>query len=222
MHKISKKEYGELVKQIAAKLRKHGMSGSGMYDFAAAETYVEQLPDIPFYIHVDSMSGGGVKDSLKAVAKRVMQHFKDSGMADKVKDAAHKQMKEVGSKAIDKLADKVNSEAEKRGHDISHLTKRGQEAAQKALADSEGLKKVMDTAHSQLEKKVGLSGNGMAVAGSNLAQTGDGMHVSGSGHYYGSGSGFLMRPSMTPGIPQGSMHVSAANHIPSRMPAGGY
>ena len=33
MHKISKKEYGELVKQIAAKLRKHGMSGSGMYDF---------------------------------------------------------------------------------------------------------------------------------------------------------------------------------------------
>ena len=56
MHKLSKAQYGELIREIQKAIKKHAMKGGGRYDFAAAETYVEQLPDVPFYIHVDGMS----------------------------------------------------------------------------------------------------------------------------------------------------------------------
>jgi hypothetical protein len=221
MHKLSKAEFGDLVKEIQRAIKKHAMKGGGLYDFAAAETYVEQLPDVPFFVHIDSMSGGGIKDSLKSVAKRVMSFVKSSGMADKAKQAALDQTQKLGKKAIDKVADKIESEASKRGHDVSHLTSRGKEAAGKALAGSEGtLKRELDRAHGKLEDKI--RGSGMRQVGAGLMQTGDGMMVSGSGHYSGGASGFIARPTGTPGIPQGAMRVSASNHISSRMPAGGY
>ena len=62
MQKLSKAQYEELICEIQKAIKKHAMKGGGAYDFAAAETYVEQLPDVPFYIHVDGMEGGGIKD----------------------------------------------------------------------------------------------------------------------------------------------------------------
>jgi hypothetical protein len=221
MHKLSKAEFSSLVKEIQSAIKKHAMKGGGMYDFAAAETYVNQLPDVPFFVRIDDMSGGGIKDSLKSVAKRVMAFVKSSGVADKAKAAAVEQSQKLGKKAIDKVADKIESEASKRGHDVSHLTSRGKEAASKALADSEGtLMRELDRAHGKLEDK--LKGSGMRQVGAGLMQTGDGMMISGSGHYSGGAGGFISQPTGTPGIPQGSMRVSASNHISSRMPAGGY
>jgi hypothetical protein len=54
MHKLSKAQYGELVREIQKVIKKHAMKGGGMYDFAAAETYVDKLPDIPLYVHVEA------------------------------------------------------------------------------------------------------------------------------------------------------------------------
>lgn len=85
-----------------------------MYGFAAAETYVDQLPALPFYIHVDDMSGGGVEDTLTSVAQRVMKHLRESGVAGKAKEAALEQTKKLGAKAIDKVADQIETEASKR------------------------------------------------------------------------------------------------------------
>jgi hypothetical protein len=229
MHKLTKAQYGDLVREIQRAIKKHAMKGGGVYDFAAAETYIDKLPDIPFYIHVDGMEGGGVKDSLKKVAKRVYEHAKGNkhvrDVVEKGKDKLTGKAIEVGKKAIDKLG----KEAEKRGVP-SFMTAKVTDRAKDALEKSEGtLKSQMDKAAGKLEKHVGLEGDGLTLAGrgmqpagSGLMQTGHGMRVSGSGHYHGGASGFVTRSSMTPGIPAGSMQVGFNNHISSRMPAGGY
>jgi hypothetical protein len=229
MHKLSKAQYGELIREIQKAIKKHAMKGGGMYDFAAAETYVEQLPDLPFYVHVDGMEGGGIKDSLKAAAKRVYKAVMGN---DNVKAALAQGKDKLAGKALDvgkKAIDKLGEEAEKRGAS-SMVTAMVTDRAKDALAKSEGsLKSQINKAAGKLEKHVGLDGDGltlagrgMHVAGSGLHQTGHGMKVSGSGHYHGGASGFITRSSATPGIPAGSMQVGFTNHISSRMPAGGY
>lgn len=251
MHEISKQQYGDLVRAVQKQIQANGMKGGGRFDFSAAETYVEQLPEIPFYIHVDSMDGGGkIKDSLKALGKRVLKATLKKGaevVADKGVD--------LGKKAIEKLG----KAAEKVGVPSS-IASAATDRAEKALEGAEGpIKEKVMKAEKQLEKKLGLEGDGITVrdvvsnpltqfmapgvaipaslafsakdkllgrgmhpAGSGLMQTGDGMKVSGSGHYHGGASGFVTRPSATPGIPAGSMQVGFSNHISSRMPAGGY
>jgi hypothetical protein len=241
MHKLTKAQYGDLVREIQKAIKKHAMKGGGMYDFAPAETYVDQLPEIPFYVHVEGMAGGG-KTSLRDVARRVLK----AQMVNK----AGKATVSVGKKAIDKLAD----EAEKRGVP-EFVTNRVGDVAKKALEKSEGsIKGQLDKAATKMESKLGLDGDGITLkdvasvvpaaamggfaipalagkylmgrgmqpAGSGLMQTGHGMRVSGSGHYHGGASGFVTRSSATPGIPAGSMQVGFSNHISSRMPAGGY
>lgn len=247
MHKISQKDYAQLVKDIEREVTKRmkEMSGSGMYDFAAAETYVGAIPEIPFFVHVDSMKGGGFKDTLKGTAKKVLAATK--AHAAKAKDKAAEAVVKHGAKAIDAVADKINSVAKQKGVDVSHLTNRGKEAAQKALADSQGaIRGKLDDAHRKLEDAVsgsGMeqagapppSGSGMRSAfedrvagkiakqaGSGMMQTGDGMLTTGSGHYVGGASGFIKQRKANIGMPPGSMTVSASNHISSRMPAGGY
>jgi hypothetical protein len=165
------------------------------------------------------MEGGGVKDSLKEAAKRVLKAAIGKGK-EKLGDKAV----DVGKKAIDKLS----KEAEKRGVPAM-VTSKVADRAKDALEKSEGsIKTQINKAAGKLEQHVGLKGDGhmmgrgMEPVGSGLVQTGHGMKVSGSGHYHGGASGFVTRSSATPGIPAGSMKVGFSNHISSRMPAGGY
>ena len=63
---------------------------------------------------VDSL-GGGFFSSIGNAFKKVYGALKKSGVIDKAKDAALKKGRELGGKAIDAAAKKVESEASKRG-----------------------------------------------------------------------------------------------------------
>jgi hypothetical protein len=71
--------------------------------------------------------------------------------------------------------------------------------------DAEGhAEKLLNRAQTKIEKKAGLSGDG-------LYQTGNGMIMTGNGMFQaGRGSTFVTQPLMTPGIPKGSTMVGQA------------
>jgi hypothetical protein len=215
--KLSKSQYAELIRDIEDTLKTH-MSGSGLYDFGAPETMdLHPAMDMPFWVHDSQMEGSGFFSSIGKAFKNVYSALKKSGVIDKAKDAALKKGRELGGEAISAAAKRVESEAGKRGYDISGLTQKGVERAHSALHDAEGhAEKLLNRAQTKIESKAGLSGDG-------LYQTGNGMIMSGNGMFQaGRGSTFVTQPLMTPGIPKGSTMVGQANHLPFRMPAGGY
>ena len=215
--KLSKAQYAELIRDIEDTLKKH-MVGSGRYDFGAPETLeLHPVMDMPFWVHDSEMEGGGFFSSVGKAFKNVYSALKNSGVIDKAKDAALKKGRELGGQAINAAAKKVESEASKRGFDVSNLTRQGVERAHEALHDAEGhAEKLLNKAQSRIEERAGLKGDG-------LYQAGDGMVLSGNGMYQaGRGTSFVVQPMITPGIPKGSMMVGQANHVPSRLPAGGY
>jgi hypothetical protein len=166
--KLSKSQYAELIRDIEDTLKTH-MSGSGLYDFGAPETMdLHPAMDMPFWVHDSQMEG--------------------SGVIDKAKDAALKKGRELGGEAISAAAKRVESEAGKRGYDISGLTQKGVERAHSALHDAEGhAEKLLNRAQTKIESKAGLSGDG-------LYQTGNGMIMSGNGMFQaGRGSTFVTR-----------------------------
>jgi hypothetical protein len=163
------------------------------------------------------MEGGGFFSSIGKAFKNVYSALKKSGVIDKAKDAALKKGRELGGEAINRAAKRVESEAGKRGYDISGLTQKGVERAHSALHDAEGhAEKLLNRAQSKIESKAGLKGDGLYQAGNGMLLAGNGMFQAGRG------STFVTQPLMTPGIPKGSTMVGQANHVPFRMPAGGY
>ena len=90
-------------------------------------------------------------------------------MIDKAKDAALKKGRELGGEAINRATKRVESEAGKRGYDISSLTQKGVERAHSAPHDAEGhAEKLLNRAQSKIEKKAGLSGDGLYQAGNGM------------------------------------------------------
>jgi hypothetical protein len=79
------------------------------------------------------MEGGGFFSSIGKAFKNVYSALKKSGVIDKAKDAALKKGRELGGEAISAAAKRVESEAGKRGYDISGLTQKGVERAHSAL-----------------------------------------------------------------------------------------
>ena len=220
---ISKAQYAGMIREIEDLIKKkhaqwHAMSGSGRFDLSAPETIdMHPLSDMPFWVHDDMMEGGGFFSSIGNAFKNVYKAMKSSGMVDKAKDALLKKGRELGADAVNAAAAKAEAAAASKGYDISHLTKQGVERAHDALHKAEGhADKLLSKAERRLDSTMGLKGDG-------LMQTGDGMVMSGDGMFMvGRGAGFKVQPLRTPGIPKGSMMVGEANHIPYRMPAGGY
>jgi hypothetical protein len=154
-----------------------------MYDFGAPETLeLHPAMDMPFWVHDSQMEGGGAGffSSIGKAFKNVYMYsaLKKSGVIDKAKDAALKKGRELGGEAINRsrAAKRAEPEAGKRGYDISGLTQKGVERAHSALHDAEGhAEKLLNKAQSKIEKKAGLSGDGLYQAGNGMLMTGNGM-----------------------------------------------
>eukprot|EP01043_Picozoa_sp_COSAG02_P081694 COSAG02_NODE_20095_length_848_cov_59.395194_2_plen_142_part_00 len=137
------------------------------------------------------------------------------------KDAALKKGREIGGKAIDAATKKVESEAGKRGVDISKFTEAAAAKAHEHLHEAEGhLSKKLDDAQKKLERKAGVSGSGHGrrhIRGGDMYEVGEpqgsGMyraHKPGGGAMYG--ASYIHAPTSY-GIPRGAMEVSHTNHL---------
>ena len=134
--------------------------------------------------------------------------------------------RELGGKAIEAAAKKVESEAGKRGLDVSKITQAAASKAHEHLHDAEGfVQKKMNEGQASLEKKAGVSGTGhgrMHGRGHGRMHGGD-MYESGSGGgmYQMKGSGdayappaFIHAPTSYP-VPRSAMPVSSTHHLMS-------
>ena len=154
--KLSREQYGHLIKDIESSLKKHVTGGS----FGAPDT-VPELHDLQFWVSDPRFEGGGFFSSIGNAFKHVYKSLKSSGVIDKAKDAALKKGRELGGKAIDAAAKRVESEASKRGLDVSKLTAAAAGKAHEHLHEAEGfVSKKIDEGQSELEDKAGVSGSG--------------------------------------------------------------
>ena len=216
--KISRDQYAHLIKSIEKALRSNISGGGG---FAPPET-VPYIHDIGFFVQDDRFEGGGFFSSIGNAFKKVYGALKKSGVIDKAKDAALKKGRELGGKAIDAAAKKVESEASKRGLDVSKITQAAASKAHEHLHEAEGhLAKKIDEGQRSLEKKAGvgytptkrLRGEGHGYRGSGLYEMG------GTGMYEMQGKGDAFAPQQfiraptSYGIPDGAMEVSSTHHL---------
>ena len=87
--------------------------------------------------------------------------------------------------------------------DVSGVTQQAAAKAHQALHDAEGFaSKKLDEAQSKLEKKAGVSGNGMYQEGDGMFQAGD---MRGDGHYFQMAS--------RAGLPPNAVPVGLMNHF---------
>jgi len=210
--KITKQQYGQLIREIEKSL-KDNISGGGLYDFGAPDAYeAHPMGALQFWVADPDMEGGGFFSSIGKAFRNVYGALKNSGVIDKAKDAALKKGRELGGQAISAAAQKVDQAASQRGFDTSGLTAKAAGRAHEALHDAEGhAQKLMNTTQASLEKKAGIDGSGMY-------QSGRGMYLSGGG------GGFISAPRHTPGLPKGATLVGNFNHLQlaGKGPTGGY
>jgi len=221
--KLSREQYGNLIKQIEKSLKKNVTGGGG--DFAPPDA-IPYIHDMAFFVTDDRFEGGGFFSSIGSAFKKVYGALKKSGVIDKAKDAALKKGRELGGKAIEAAAKKVESEAGKRGLDVSKITQAAASKAHEHLHDAEGfVQKKMNEGQASLEKKAGVSGSGhgrMHGRGHGRMHGGDMYEAgSGGGMYQMKGSGdayapaaFIHAPTSYP-VPRSAMPVSSTHHLMS-------
>jgi hypothetical protein len=225
--KLSREQYAFLIRDIEKSLKSHVTGGA--FGFEPPDT-MPYLHDLTFFVEDDRFQGGGFFSSIGKAFKKVYGALKKSGVIDKAKDAALKKGRELGGKAIDAAAKKVESEAAKRGVDVSRFTEAAASKAHEHLHEAEGhLSKKLDEGQKKLERKAGVEGSGHgkhfrggdmyeagSPGGSGMYQTrgpgGSGMYRAqpGGGSMYG--ASYIHAPT-TYGIPRGAMQVSATNHL---------
>ena len=214
--KLSREQYGHLIKDIESSLKKHVTGGS----FGAPDT-VPELHDLQFWVSDPRFEGGGFFSSIGNAFKHVYKSLKSSGVIDKAKDAALKKGRELGGKAIAAVAKRVESEASKRGLDVSKLTAAAAGKAHEHLHEAEGfVSKKIDEGQSELEDKAGVSGSGHPRRGHGSVRGGamyQSQGVSGSGMYETQGGSMYgqtyIRAPTTYGVPAGMQEVSPTHHL---------
>ena len=220
--RLSRAQYASLIKSIEESLRKHVSGGGG--DFTPPDM-VPYIHDMSFFVQDDRFEGGGFFSSIGKAFKKVYGALKSSGVIDKAKDAALKKGRELGGKAIDAAAKKVESEASKRGLDVSKITQAAASKAHEHLHEAEGhLAKRLDQGQSALEKRAGISGSGHSrMHGKGHGKThfrgGDMFEMGGNGMYQMQGRGdafapqtFIRAPTSYP-VPRSAMQVSSTHHL---------
>jgi hypothetical protein len=143
---------------------------------------------------------------------------------------ALKKGRELGGKAIDAAAKRVESEASKRGIDVSKFTEAAASKAHEHLHEAEGhVAKQLDAGQAALERKAGVGGSGHGEYGrQKLHGSGHGRKHFRGGDMYEAGSGggmyraetsggslgtsFIHAPTSY-GIPDGAMLVSSTSHL---------
>ena len=224
--KLSRAQYAHLIRDIETSLKKSVTGGS----FEPPDT-IPYVHDLSFWVDDDRFQGGGFLTSLGKTINSVWGALKKTGVIDKAKSAALKKGRELGGKAIDAAAKKVEREAAKRGVDVSKFTEAAAAKAHEHLHEAEGhLAKKLDEGQAALEKKVGVSGSGHGrhhMRGGDMYEAGSpggsGMYRAskpgGSGMYRAQpgggsmyGASYIHAPT-TYGIPRGAREVSATNHL---------
>lgn len=233
--KISRAQYAQLIKSIEKALRSNISGGGG--GFAPPDT-IPYIHDIGFFVQDDRFLEGGFFSTIGNAFKKVYSALKNSGFIDKAKDVALKKGREMGGKAIDAAAKKIDAEASKRGLDVSKITQAAASKAHEHLHEAEGfVQKKLDEGQRSLEKKAGVSGSGMySMHGKGHGYHGSGLYeMGGTGRtvkpapkgtaYYesdwaglsGKGDAFapqqFIRAPTSYGIPDGAMEVSATHHL---------
>ena len=205
---ITKKQYAHLIREISDAL-KSNISGGGMYDFAAPETYeFHPMSQVQFWVADDEMDGGGFFSSIGKAFKSVYSALKNSGVVDKAKDAALKKGRELGGQAIDAAARRVDEAAKRRGLNVSGLTSKAVASAHDALHNAEGhASRAMDSAQAKLENRIG---NGMYMPhGGGMLQVGAG---AGQELVLG-GTSFVKAPAHNVGVPKGAHLVPHGHYL---------
>ena len=219
--KLTRAQYASLIKSIEESLRKHVSGGGG--DFTPPDM-VPYIHDVSFFVQDDRFGGGGFISDMGKTFKKVYSALKHSGVIDKAKDVALKKGRELGAKAIDAAAKKVESEASKRGFDVSKIAQAAASKAHEHLHDAEGhLAKKLDQGQSALEKRAGISGSGYSMHGKGHGKHhfrgGDMYEMGGTGMYQMQGRGdafapqtFIRAPTSYP-VPRSAMQVSSTHHL---------
>jgi hypothetical protein len=215
---ITKKQYAHLIREISDAL-KDNIKGGGMYDFAAPEVYSEHpMSQVKFWVADGSMQGGGFFSSIGKAFKSVYKALKNTGVVDKAKQAALSKGRELGGQAIQAAAKRVDSEAAKRGFNVSGITSRAVAGAHDALHSAEGhAARAMDTAQQNVEKRMGA---GMYMPhGSGMMQVGAG---TGQQLVLG-GTSWTKMPAHNVGMPKGAYPVSHGHYLEAgQMASSGY
>lgn len=220
--KLSREQYAFLIRDIEKSLKNKVTGGS----LEPPDT-IPYIHDLSFWVDDDRFQGGGFMAALGKTVNSVWDALKKSGVIDKAKKAALEKGRELGGKAINAAAKKVESEAKKRGVDVSKFTEAAAAKAHEHLHEAEGhLAKKLNEGQAALEKKVGVSGSGHGkhLRGGDMYEMGEtqgsgmkkhhgaGMYRAGpeGGSMYG--ASYIHAPT-TYGIPRGAREVSATHHL---------
>ena len=159
---LNKKQYAHLIRDIEKSIKdSFEITGGGLYDFSAPETLERHpLSKVEFWVADDDFEGGGFFSSIGNAFKHVYGALRKSGVIDKAKNAALKAGGDLGNKAINAAAQKVDAVAKSKGFDTSRITSAAVGKAQNALTQAQGhAADLMDQADSK------LGGNGMYMEG---------------------------------------------------------
>ena len=222
---LNKKQYAHLIRDIEKSIKdSFEITGGGLYDFSAPETLERHpLSKVEFWVADDEFEGGGFFSSIGNAFKHVYGALRKSGVIDKAKDAALKAGSDLGNKAINAAAQKVDAVAQSKGFDTSRITSAAVGKAQNALSQAQGhAADLMDQADNK------LGGNGMYMSqGRGMVMTGQGMYQ--AGHFQGAGliqtgSGYVSAPVHNVGMPPNARIVAPLEHLNSynQVAAGGY
>jgi hypothetical protein len=176
------------------------------------------MSQVKFWVADGSMQGGGFFSSIGKAFKSVYKALKNTGVVDKAKQAALSKGRELGGQAIQAAARRVDSEAAKRGLNVSGITSRAVAGAHDALHAAEGhAARAMDTAQQNVEKRMGA---GMYMPhGSGMLQVGAG---SGQQLVLG-GTSWTKMPAHNVGMPKGAYPVSHGHYLEAgQMASSGY
>ena len=222
---MNKKQYAHLIRDIEKSIKdSFEITGGGLYDFSAPETLERHpLSKVEFWVADDDFEGGGFFSSIGNAFKHVYGALRKSGVIDKAKDAALKAGSDLGNKAINAAAQKVDAVAKSKGFDTSRITSAAVGKAQNALTQAQG--HAADLMN-QADNKLG--GNGMYQSqGRGMVMTGQGMYQ--AGHFQGAGliqtgSGYVSAPVHNVGMPPNARIVAPLEHLNSynQVAAGGY